>query len=450
MKFVEFILKKSKFIAPIIIIIALVHGFFGVHRWQYYPLYLLGVLYFVLILLDYLDIFNLNSKTSKWIISIIILLIILSIISILGFQKQDLPTPSGEFQIGTKIFELEDKSRDEVYTEEEGDKRKIKYQAWYPTDEIETLQKAKWITEGTLLTTNLGKNILLTPRFILNHTAEIDSNSYYDAKLSRSLDKYPIVVISHGWKGFREIHTDFAEDLASNGFVVLSIDHTYGSQAVKFNDGKVAYLKRSALPRLVKPSTFDKAAHELAVNFGKDVIMVLDEIERLNKEDETFMEKLDLDKIGLLGHSTGGAGDVFTSLKDKRVKALIGLDAWVNPLNIEDLKKGLEIPSLFLRSEQWTKRQSVEPLNVLVKNSDNANIIQLENTNHVDFTMVYMYSPLSKYVGFTGKEGGRESAKMQREITLKFFDENLRNNNNEDFLKEILEKYDNLKLKEIN
>lgn len=450
MKFIKFILEKSKLIVAIIVIIALAYGFFGVHKWQYYPIYLLVILYFVLVLLDYLDILNLNSKTSKWIISIMIILVLLSIVFILGFQKEKLPTPTGKSEIGTRIFELEDKSRDEIYTEKKEDNRRIKYQAWYPTDEIEGLEKAKWITEGKLLTTSLGKNILLTPRFMLNHTADIDSNSYYDAKLSRRLDKYPVVVISHGWKGFREIHTDFAEDLASNGYIVLSIDHTYGSQAVKFNDGSVAYLNKKALPRIAKASTFNTAANKLAVNFGKDVVMVLDEIERLNKEDKDFKEKLDLDNIGLLGHSTGGAGDVFTSLKDKRAKALVGLDAWVNPLNIEDLKEGLDIPSLFLRSEQWTKRQSVEPLDTLVRNSNNAKIIELENINHVDFTMVYMYSSLSKYVGFTGKEGGRESAKMQREIALKFFDENLKNNSNENFLKEILEKYDNLKLKEIN
>ncbi|MGO1468618.1 MAG: alpha/beta hydrolase [Tissierella sp.] len=52
------------------------------------------------------------------------------------------------------------------------------------------------------------------PAFILDHTADIDSNSYYKAPIDNTLDKYPLVIISHGWKGFRELNTDYAEELA--------------------------------------------------------------------------------------------------------------------------------------------------------------------------------------------------------------------------------------------
>ena len=281
------------------------------------------------------------------------------------------------------------------------------------------------------------------PAFMLDHTGDIYSNSYLEAQISNAEDKYPLVIISHGWKGFRELHTDYAEDLASNGFIVISIDHTYGSQMVKFKDGKVAYLNEDALSNIASPSSSDSDSNTLATTYGEDVASVIDDLEKTNSGDKDLKDKMDLDRIGLLGHSTGGGGDVYISLKDKRVKALMGLDAWVNPIESQTLKQGLAIPSLFLRSQQWSQGPNNIALSNLFQNSDSASLVQMNKTNHVDFSMSYMYSPLSRYVGFTGDLKDRLSSETQREIILKFFDEKLRSLESKDeYLDEVIKKYD--------
>lgn len=437
MNFIEFILEKSKYISILVIVGIIIYGFLGKLRWQYYPIYLLGLLYFVLILMNYFKVLELNQFIVRCILGIIIFLVSSTILLSLGFPTDEVPIPSGPFKVGTRIYDLEDKSRDEVYTDNEVDKRKIKYQIWYPTDNIDGLKKIKWINDGVILTRQLAKNMRL-PFFILDHTAEINSNSYYNAPLSNALENYPVVIISHGWSGFRELHTDYAEELASNGFIAISIDHTYGSQAVKFQDGSVAYLNERALPKVEK---FNESTI-LVKTYGEDVGSVLNELENINNN-KYFKGKLDLNSIGLLGHSTGGGGDVYASLKDKDVKALMGLDAWLAPMDSKSLKQGLSIPLLFLRSEQWSVGPNNAALNELISNSDDATIIQLNKTNHIDFSMSYMYSPLSKYIGFTGKLPGRQSSEIQRELILKFFDNNLRNkNNNKKYLKEMVDKYE--------
>lgn len=417
----------------------------GKSRWQLYPLYLLGAIYFILVLFNYFKVLALSPLFTKWIIGTGFFLIGISIILLLVFPKEKLPLPSGSFQVGTRFFELEDSSRNEVYSNNKNDKRKLKYGVWYPADKIKGYKKSKWIQDGLALTRQLASSMHMLP-FMLDHTAEISSNSYLGPPISKSADKYPLVIISHGWKGFRELHTDFAEELASNGFIAVSIDHTYGSQAVKFEDESLAYLNEDALSSIGNPSKYASDSNILVTTYGEDVASVLDDLERLNKNNPDFKSKLDLDAIGVVGHSTGGGGDVFISIKDKRIKALLGLDAWVNPIPADILKEGLQINSLFLRSEQWSKGPNNIALDILLNNSKNANLIEMNKTNHVDFTMAYMYSPLSKYVGFTGELGGRKSSEIQREIILSFFDKNLRNNGHDKYLDEIIDKYENLNL----
>lgn len=454
MKFIDFLLDKYKVISVLVIILIILHIFFGKPRWQYFPSYILIIVFFILGILNYTKMLNLSPKSGKWIIGIGIFLIVLTLIFVLGFKAKEIPNPSGDYKIGTKIFDLKDERRSEIYTEEKNDKRKIKYQIWYPTDKVKGLKKAMWITEGTLLTRSLAKSMFI-PKFMLDQTASIDSNSYLGAKVSGSLKKYPLVIISHGWKGFRELHTDFAEELASNGIIAVSIDHTFGSQAVKFKDGEVSYLNKDALPSFVKPDIFKKASNNLVKTYGNDVISVLNDIERLNKSDKDLKGKIDLDKIGLLGHSTGGGGDVYMVLKDKRVKALLGFDAWLEPLEIKKLEKGLEIPTLFIRSDQWRDKPNNIFLNIVLKNSNKSTLVQMDKTKHIDFTMSYMYSPLTRYIGFTGNLKGRLSSQIQREFVLKFFDKNLRNSEDGggykiDYIKDIIKEYDALKIIDIN
>lgn len=247
------------------------------------------------------------------------------------------------------------------------------------------------------------------------------------------------MLISHGWRGFREFHTDYAEELASNGYIVISIDHTYGSQLVSFKDGSIAKINREALPNFTPPKKFLAYSSALATTYGKDVLTVLDD---LNKNDTHLQNKLDLESIGLLGHSTGGGGMVYVALEDSRIKALMGLDAWVEPLKGYNIDKGLQIPSLYLRSEQWSKRPNSKYLNIIINNSAQASLIELAKTKHIDFSMAYMYSPVTKYINFTGKLGGRKSSEIQRELILEFFNKNLRYNlGSENYLSDIEDKH---------
>lgn len=423
MNILTYLLSKSKLIITLILIISIINLIYGKLRWHFYPVYGLFIMYLGLFTLSKFNLLELKEKASNIILIIGFLLAILPVLLLLAFPTLKIPTPSGDYAIGTKIYEVEDLTRNEVY----GDvnlHRKIKYQVYYPSQNTYGYSQAKWISDGKILTRAFAKDLKL-PKFILDHTATINSNSFYNAPVSSKKATYPVVLISHGWRGFREFHTDYAEELASNGYIVVSIDHTYGSQLVTFKDKTVAKLNRKALPNFTPPKAFIKYSSALATTYGKDVLVVLDNLEILNKSDVDLQGRLNLDSIGSLGHSTGGGGMVYAALNDSRIKALMGLDAWVEPLKGYNLAKGLNIPSLYLRSEQWSERPNSKYLNTIISNSSQAVLIELAKTKHIDFSMAYMYSPLTKYINFTGRLGGRKSSEIQRELILSFFNKNL-------------------------
>lgn len=445
---IEFLISKPKTVIFTIFIVFLINLVLDFFKWQYYPLIALVFIYLTLVILNYFDKLNLNYSNSKWIIVISLTLILITVLSLLIFPLQKMVKPSGSYKIGTRIYEIEDKSRNEIYGDNPAALRKVKFQVWYPSDNTYGFKKSKWLSDGKLLSRQLASDMRFPP-FILDHTENIESNSFINAPVSEALNNYPVVLISHGWRGFREFHTDFAEELASNGFIAISIDHTYGSQLVKFKNGDIAKLNKDALPNFKPPKEFKKYSSVLTKTYGQDVLVLLDYLSELNSADKNLKNKLDLNNIGLLGHSTGGAGMVYAALEnDDRVKAIMGLDAWVEPLSNDKLNMGLTIPSLFIRSEQWEDGLNKGSLTKFTKNSLNSNLIQMDKIRHIDFSMTYMFSPITKYIGFTSKLGVDASI-IQRELILSFFDKNLNSNSklSDDYLKDLIEKYDVLNLK---
>ncbi|AFY34057.1 alpha/beta hydrolase [Calothrix sp. PCC 7507] len=115
------------------------------------------------------------------------------------------------------------------------------------------------------------------------------------AKSANISEPYPIIVISHGLAEDRNSFVYLAQHLASHGFAVAALDHPIGNskQFQQFLSG------------LARPPE----AREL-IDRPLDVKYLLDELQRLNETDTKFKNKLNLQQVGLIGHSLGG----YTSL----------------------------------------------------------------------------------------------------------------------------------------
>jgi predicted dienelactone hydrolase len=121
----------------------------------------------------------------------------------------------------------------------------------------------------------------------------------------------------------REFHTALAEDLASRGYIVAAIDHTYDAAAVEFENGDVI--------QGVAPETPTSRQRTLLLRTRvADIRFVLDELtKRTRARTGLLAGKIDLGRVGALGHSLGGATAAAAMLGDQRIRAGIDLDGSV-------------------------------------------------------------------------------------------------------------------------
>jgi hypothetical protein len=417
--------KYRLFTGISVILVLMIHVIIDSIYWQGYPLYVAIVVLLVATLLPIVNYFEWKKWSRRIVLITSVVFLVVSFGSILAFPIYDLPTPTGTYPIGTTSMTLVDNSRFEQYGDDSSQYRQIQLQFWYPSDDVDGYEQVPWLEDGLVVSRALARDTGL-PAFTLDHTVDILSHSYKDAPISDDLGQYPIIIISHGWRGFRNLHTDFAEELASQGYIVISIDHTFGSVATVFDDESVSLLNLDALPPREINDNFLVDANQLVETYGNDVIATLDHLEVLhNSTGSMFGGRLDLDSIGLLGHSTGGGGDAYVAINDPRIDAVFGLESWVEPIAEADLDKGITVPSMFLRSGAWQEGENNSYLYRLINASSDAVLYQIDGTTHYDFSMVYMYSPLTKYIGFTGEIEGRELNQLLTGLIVDFFQEHL-------------------------
>ena len=144
---------------------------------------------------------------------------------------------------------------------------------------------------------------------------------YTDGTLSSEKEKYPVVIYSHGLKGFQMESTVLCNDLASNGYIVVSIGHPYGSGAVTYTDGTI----------FIEPDDGDKekTLQKLGLLWEEDISFVIDYLQKIQNGqiENCFSGRLDIENgVNLLGVSFGGCCSIGTVLKDNRAKCAINLD----------------------------------------------------------------------------------------------------------------------------
>jgi len=144
-------------------------------------------------------------------------------------------------------------------------------------------------------------------------------------------------------------YTTLAEDLASHGYVVVGFDAPYRTDVVVFPDGRVVRRTPENNPERCLGREAS-CADRLIAAWNADISFVLDQLTRLNARDETgkFTGRLDLTRIGLLGHSFGGATALQFCHDDSRCKAGIDLDG--APLG-NVVTEGIHQPFMFLLSD---------------------------------------------------------------------------------------------------
>ena len=186
---------------------------------------------------------------------------------------KDLPKPDGKYIIGTDIFILEDFNRNELFTTDLNDFRKIVVQAWYPAiNKSDSIYP--YLDFSEIRIPYIAKRVGI-PEKMIKHIGNIKANAYYKALPMNK--EFPVIIFSHGLGGNRTQNAINAESLASNGYIVFAIEHTYDANITVFNDSTY-YKFNSYLADTVSKEKFYQIRLPQINTRAKDVLFLIDKI----------------------------------------------------------------------------------------------------------------------------------------------------------------------------
>ncbi|WP_194819330.1 alpha/beta hydrolase [Nocardia sp. XZ_19_385] len=313
--------------------------------------------------------------------------------------RQPLPAPTGPFAVGVQEFHLID-GRPDIWVPERN--RELMVSAWYPAlapvgkrDPYATPQESALILASQ-------KVDGLVPEAL----SEVATHAYVDApQLGIPL---PTVVLSPGFGMPRFSLTTLAEDLASRGYLVLGIDHTYEAAAITFPDGRIT----ECVACQGRPD-----AEKFSVNRAQDASFVLDQlIPRL---------PVDRTRIAIGGHSAGGFAAPYALAEDARIRAGFNLDGGFPAL---PYGRAVGLPFLMMGAPHHAPTGEYGPKWAGVYDAFNGwkRWLIVDGSTHGSFTD---YGPIADYLGIElpgNTLNGTRGIELTRKYVGAFLDHHLR------------------------
>ena len=366
--------------------------------------YLLGLLLFILAIISGFRLFRnkFGKKPYKrWRVVLrgILMVLIFTFVTIpaILFPQYEEPEMTGEYEVKTSTYSFTDTNRIETFTNT-GENRKLTVQFWYPE-----------ITD----------------------------------------EKYPLIVFSHGAFGVKMSNTSTFMELASNGYVVCSIDHPYHAAGTIDTDRNLTIGSNKFMQEVINANSdiySEKEQFELYENWMKlrteDINFVIDTVLK-NTEDRRaeVYGLIDRNKIGLMGHSLGGAASSQLGRDRDDISAVINIDGSMlgeySISNDEDIVINNEpypLPLLNFYSEYVINEliadpEYVYPNKYISSISLNAFEVCIKGSNHMSYTDLPLFSPFLASQ-LSGISGGSSKANVDKyycietmnNLVLEFFD----------------------------
>ncbi|HSK65763.1 MAG TPA: hypothetical protein VK888_02465, partial [Anaerolineales bacterium] len=143
-----------------------------------------------------------------------------------------------------------------------------------------------------------------------------------------------------------------------------------------------------------------------------------------------FLGTLDLSRVGVYGHSTGGGAAIQFCATDPRCQALLGQDPFMRPVSTEVLENGISQPAFFMFSQRWVdepnslNNQLFGPF--YEKSEQTLGAVSIVGTAHYDFSDLPRLSPLTPQLGLKGPIKGSRVTAILDDYLISFFEFTLR------------------------
>jgi predicted dienelactone hydrolase len=241
--------------------------------------------------------------------------------------KPSLPSPTGPYAIGRVQIHWVDEKRPDLIS---NGHRELSAYIWYPAAAANA-EYAAYMPNTNFLAGNpsaAGFANLFGPVWTEVRAGLLRSHAFDSAPLARIKDRLPVVIFSAGGGGTPVAYTTQMEELASHGYLVVGVEHTYDSTAVIFPDGRVVPYAAELWSKVRKEAGGDEETEKRTTEMlAADISSTIDKLIALNADGGSiFHSRLDTTRIGAFGHSRGGRIAAGACQIDRRIKACANED----------------------------------------------------------------------------------------------------------------------------
>jgi hypothetical protein len=260
-----------------------------------------------------------------------------------------LPALTGPFAVGRTTYAWVNDAQTDDLAPPPGGKREVLAWIWYPSAGSPAAAPAGYLPAPWRVALARSSGVLMS-QFLTRDLRMVHAHSSLDPDISEERHSYPVVMMRAGGGALTTDFTTLAEDLSSHGYVVVGFDAPYRTVVVVLPDGRVILRPPAANPEDLSPAGQTSLINKLLPMWNGDTKFVVDRLDRLNAADPSgrFTGRLDMGRLGMFGHSFGGATALQFCHDNSRCKAGIDIDG--APYG-SVVKEVLTQPFLFLLSD---------------------------------------------------------------------------------------------------
>jgi predicted dienelactone hydrolase len=310
----------------------------------------------------------------------LVLLVVVGLLTLFGLLWREhrteitLPAPTGHFAVGRTTYTWVNNAETDELAPAPGAKREVAVWMWYPSAAGTSAAPAEYLPAPWRVALEQHSGALMS-QLLTRDLSLVRTHSTSNPDVSPEQRSYPVVIMRAGGGALTTDFTTLAEDLASHGYFVVGFDAPYRTFVVVLADHRVVSRPPANDPENLSAEDANRLINKLLIMWTSDTKFVVSQLEQLNAADPSgkFTGRLDMQRLGMFGHSFGGAQALQFCHDDSRCKAGIDMDGAPYGSVVQE---GLKQPFLFLLSDH--SRELADPASKQI---------------HADFQSIYERLP---------------------------------------------------------
>lgn len=439
-------------LAAVVTLLIMIHLVVEGYRWQMVPAYVLAAIMVVVMVFSAArpakSRSNRPSRTRRLLVYVGVasglLILAFAVVLPVILPVFRLPEPSGLYPVGTQYLYLTDEDRLDDSTTDPNDFRQVSVQLWYPASLAGDEQAIRYMRQDA---SRALAGLQGLSEFLFDHLALVRTHAYLGADVDQTGAPYP--VITYSTSGLMSSHMTLFEELASHGYVVACIGHphwnpfVYGSngEVIPFdghNDHYEAWwdeansaavesaksLVTQARTSILQERAFAKLNERMPLavadlrQWSDDIGFVLDQLDSMNRGSSSLAGSLDLDRVGVMGFSKGGAAAGQFCATDERCQAGINLTGFMYG---DIVDTNLETPFFFMSQEDlWCQDCFVNDL-LYTRAERDAYQMKIRGARHTSFGDWILFGWLIQQANEEAGISGARMIGIQNAFSLAFY-----------------------------